>query len=188
MFVSRGALEPKLARARQWEALPRRPGEREHFGHSTDAAIQSHTLVTDALAARASHPASPNASDRRNARIFVTARPEFGEPAAGAVNAGEYCVTTDPARARPGGPTISSEGQLIVDRSEGRYLASAATRHHWFAISKVILTVFTARGIDISLTDVPGDAMEVLRLDVSRDRHVARVIVIAQPAARTALR
>ncbi len=42
MFVSRGDLEKKLARAKQWEALPRRPGERAHFDHSEQAAAESH--------------------------------------------------------------------------------------------------------------------------------------------------
>jgi hypothetical protein len=158
MFVSRGDLENKLARAKQWEALPQRPGERAHFDHSEEAAAQSHARVIAALGARASHPALPNASDRRNARVFVASGPPD------AVRVDDCCATSDPALARPEGPLLYSRNQLIVDRSEGRYLASTRSGDEWFGISKVILTSFTSQGTDVVISAVPEAAIDVLQL------------------------
>ena len=159
MFVSRGDLDTKLARARQWHALPLRPGERAHFDHSAEAAVQSHARVTVALAARAMHPTRANASERRDARVFIAlpAPPD-------AMPADDYCVTSDPTRARAAGPALYPRDQLVTDRNEGRYLASVQSGGEWFGISKVILTSFTAQGTDAVLTAVPDGAIDVLRL------------------------
>ena len=159
MFVSRGDLDGKLARATEWAALPTRPGELTHFDHSREAAVQNHGRMTAALAARASHPNRPNASERRDAKVFLTqaAPPD-------AVRADAYCVTSDPKLVRPDGPERYPDDQLLVDRHEGRYLASVQSRGGWFGISKVILTDFTSHGIDAALTDVPHEAVEVAQL------------------------
>jgi hypothetical protein len=158
MFVSRGDLDHKLARARLWEALPRRPGERAHFAHSPEAAADSHSRVTATLAARARHPARANASDRPNARVFVALE------APDAVRADDYCVTSDPAHAHSDGPVLYPREQLIADRHEGRYLASARSGDEWFGISKVILTNLTSQGTDAVITVAPDAAIEILRL------------------------
>ena len=159
MFASRGDLEKKLARAKQWEALPRRPGERAHFDHSEGAAAESQSRVTAALEARASYPIRPNASERRDARVFVRT-----ESLPGVALADDYCVTSDATQARPDGPALYPKDQLIVDRNEGRYLASVQSGDEWFGISKVILTSFTSQGTDAVLTAVPEGAIDVLRL------------------------
>jgi hypothetical protein len=158
MFVSRGRLDEKLARARHWGALPLRPGERAHFDHSTEAAAQSHAKVTAALAARARHPARANASERRDAKVFVTPAPSD------VVAADDYCVTSDPVLARPDGPALYPREQLVIDRNEGRFLASVPSGNEWFAVSKIILTTFTSQGTDAALTKVPEAAVDVLRL------------------------
>ena len=157
-FDSRGDLDRKLARATAWTSLPRRPGEREHFEHSLDVAAENYARVAIALEQRAARPASLNASDSRSARIFL------GAGRADAARADEYCVTSDPSRAHAAGPTIYPKDQLIVDRHEGRYLASVCDRGEWFGISKAILTLHTAQGVDATISDVPSDAVDVLRL------------------------
>ena len=159
MFVSRGDLEKKLARAKQWEALPRRPGERPHFDHSEEAAAESHAQVMAALAARARHPTRANASERRDARVFV-----MGESTPDAVAADDYCVTSDATLARPEGVSLYPRSQLLTDRNEGRYMASVRTGDEWFGISKVILTMLTSQGTDAVITSVPDAALDVLRL------------------------
>ena len=160
MFVSRGDLDRKLARAKQWERLPLRPGERAHFDHSEEAAAESHARVTAALAARAQHPTRGNASAQRDAKVFVAAAANPPD----AVPADDYCVTSDPRLARSGGPALYPQDQLVIDRNEGRYLASVQSESEWFGISKVILTSFTSQGTDAVITAVPDATLDVLRL------------------------
>ena len=158
MFVSGGDLDGKLARASQWAALPRRPGEYQHFDCSIPWAVECHARLTAALSARALHPDRPNASDRRVARIFV------GVKSKDAVHAGDCSVTSDVSRVRPEGPAFCQEAQLITDRHEGRFLASAPVGTGWFGISKAILTTCTSTGLDVVVDDVPEAAIDVLRL------------------------
>jgi hypothetical protein len=157
MFVSRGSLDAKLARAGQWAALPVRKSENQHFDCSAAWAVENYARLTAALAARASHPDRPNASDCRTTRIFV------GQKSVGSVRVDEYCVTSDPSRVRPDGPAFCREPQILDDRSEGRYLASVRAGSGWFGISKAILTMFTSTGTDVGIDDVP-DAIDVLQL------------------------
>jgi hypothetical protein len=157
MFISRGRLDDKLARAGQWAALPLRKSEPQHFDFSSAWAVESHARLTTALAARASHPGRLNASDRRTARIFV------GQASADAVRADDYCVISDPSRLGSAGPVLCRESQLMDDRHEGRFLASVWIGSGWFGISKAILTTFTSTGTDVVIDEVP-DAIDVLRL------------------------
>ncbi len=78
--------------------------------------------------------------------------------------ADDYCVTSDATRARPEGVSLYPRSQLLIDRNEGRYMASVRTGDEWFGISKVILTMFTSQGTDAVITTVPDAALDVLRL------------------------
>jgi hypothetical protein len=51
-FVSRGSLEHKLTRAKGWERLPTREGEREHFEHSVEWAAEVFARMRTALDCR----------------------------------------------------------------------------------------------------------------------------------------
>ena len=59
------------ARTRGWTALPRRSEERPHGDHSDEWAQRIFTRLVHALEARAARPRSENASDRRDAKLFV---------------------------------------------------------------------------------------------------------------------
>jgi hypothetical protein len=170
MFVSRGALDHKLARAKGWEALPRRAGEREHFDHSAEVAADSHARLLAALAARALYPMRPNASARASARLWVVTESASTEVVSservpdGAVPVEEYCVTSDLTRTSSGAAVFYTRDQLMVDRKEARFLASAESHDEWFAISKAVLTLFTAQGTDTVARGVPTAVVDVLRL------------------------
>jgi hypothetical protein len=169
-FVSRGSLEDKLARARGWEELPTREGERKHFEHSAEWAGQTFEILIRGLEARALHKNEPNASNLPSGRLFVVPESEFVESLpegflpAGMVSAQEHCLTSDLTRGLAGGATIRPKSHILTDRNEGRFLASSESDGKWFGISKVILTVFTSQGSDALITDVPSSVIEVLRL------------------------
>jgi hypothetical protein len=80
------------------------------------------------------------------------------------VAAQEHCVTSDVPRALETGATAFPRSQILLDRNEGRFLASAEADGKWFGMSKVILTVCTSQGKDALVTDVPEPVVEVLRL------------------------
>ena len=169
MFASRGRLEDKQARAGGWEKLPATEGEREHFTHSIEWGTRIFERTMSAVHARAMHAGDGNASDRRSARLFVVeeSRPLESLPdglASGSVPAQEHCVTSDLQRALSSGATAFPRSQIVSDRNEARFLASAETGGKWFGVSKIVLTVCTSQGHDALITDVPPPVVDVLRL------------------------
>jgi hypothetical protein len=183
MFGSRGTrdnLNAKLARARAWSELPKREGERDHFYHSADFAAQSFARLMASLDARAMRKTDLNASNHPDARLYVVAESESSEglpddtrpdgalpestSTAGIARAEEHCYTADLNRALSGTMTAVPKNQILIDRNEGRFLASDESGGKWFAVSKVILTLFTSQGRDALISGVPPKVIEVLRL------------------------
>ena len=111
-----------------------------------------------ALRARARHKDRANASDVPDARLFIESAPE------GTLLAQEHCLTSDLQRALATGATAFPKGQILIDRNEGRFLASADVDGKWFGISKVVLTLCTSQGQDALLTGVPPLVVDRLRL------------------------
>lgn len=166
MFVGLGGLEQKLARAKGWEALPRRAGERAHFDYSPDAAAQSFGRLMDALGARARARTEPDASGRQ-ARIFVLSDADSSSTARlpdECVDANEHVLTSDVQRVSMGAASFCPKDQFLEDRNEGRFLASLESDGEWVAVSKVILTLLTALGRDAVVSNVPSAMVSVLRL------------------------
>jgi hypothetical protein len=147
MFASGGSLENKRARADGWTA-----------DYSDGWAAQMFERTTSALRARAKHADRANASDVPNARLFIESAPE------GTLLAREHCLTSDLQLALATGATAFPRGQIVNDRNEGRFLASADVDGKWFGISKVILTLCTSHGQDALLTGVPPLVVDRLRL------------------------
>src|SRR5205823_5447620 len=83
---------------------------------------------------------------------------------AGIGRADEYCFTSDMNLALRGMATAYPKSELLSDRNEGRFLASAETDGQWFAVSKIVLTMFTSQGTDAAITGLPERVIEVLRL------------------------
>jgi hypothetical protein len=169
MFTSSGdSLEHKRARAEAWKA--RGKGARNPVDYSGAWAAQMFARTTTALRARAEHKDRPNASEVANARLFVvcetgTSAPLSRPPVAdGIVSAQEHCLTSDLQRALSTGATAFPRGQIVNDRNEGRFLASAETGGKWFGISKVVLTMCTSQGRDAIVTGVPPAVAERLHL------------------------
>ena len=104
MFVSRGSLENKRARAEGWKARQERDGARNPVDYSAGWAAQMFDRTTSALRARAEHKDRANASGVPDARLFVESAPE------GTVPAQEHCVTSDLQRALATGATALPEG------------------------------------------------------------------------------
>jgi hypothetical protein len=73
-------------------------------------------------------------------------------------------VTSDLTRAAHTGGTAFPRNQILSDRREGRFLASVEIDGRWCGVSKVVLTLCTARGADASMTDVAPEVLDVLRL------------------------
>jgi hypothetical protein len=169
-FVSRGRLEDKRARANGWEKLPGRQGEREHFEHSTGWAQQVFDRTRAALEARRLHKRRPDASKLPAGRLFVIRRGPASESPPervlreGLVSAQDYCLTSDLQRALSTGATAFPKSQILNDRKEGRFLASAETDGKWFGVSKVILTRCVREGRQAFIADVPPEVVDVLRL------------------------
>jgi hypothetical protein len=165
-FASRGSLEDKLLRAKVWSELPTLPGERDHFSHSAEFAAQTFARLIAALDARAQQKSKLNASNHPDSHIYVMAESESAEaPSSGVVaHADEYCYASDLNRTLSGSITSVPANQMLIDRNEGRYLASAESTGEWFAVSKVILTLFTAQGRDAQISGVPPEVIEILRL------------------------
>jgi hypothetical protein len=87
-----------------------------------------------------------------------------GFPPSGSVPAQEHCVTSDLPRALSSDATAFPRSQILSDRNEGRFLASAETSGKWFGVSKIVLTACTSQGQDALITDVPPLVVDVLRL------------------------
>jgi hypothetical protein len=170
MFDCRERLDVKLQRARGWEKLPRREGEREHFEHSIEWAGQMFARLVDALGKRARCDRVVNASDVRSARIFVVEDAASSQPLADSAlpseiaSAREHCFTSDMNLAASSGAIAYPKGRLLSDLKEGRFLASCEIDGKWFAISKIVLTALTSQGRDALITGVPRAAIDVLRL------------------------
>lgn len=167
VFDSRESLESKLALAKALATLPKRSGEQDHFYHSNEFAAQIFARLVAALGERSIRESDANASSHPDARIYVskeserTARSHAGLPV-GIVSANEYCFTSNLDRTSPGGWAALPITQILSDRKEGRYLASAVCDGEWFAVSKFILTLFICQGTDILLFDVPSKLIEIL--------------------------
>ena len=155
---SGGSLEHKRARVEGWKARQETRGAADPLDYSAAWAAQMFDRTTSALRARARHKDRANASAVPSARLFVESAPE------GTVAAQEHCVTSDLQRALATGATAFPKGQIVRDRNEGRFLASANEDGKWFGISKVILTLCTSQGHDALLTGVPPSVVDTLRL------------------------
>lgn len=79
-----------------------------------------------------------------------------------AVPANEHCVTSDVKRALSSGATAFPRSQILIDRNEGRFLASAEIDGKWFAVSKTVLTGILGQGHDAVASDVPGPVIDIL--------------------------
>jgi hypothetical protein len=161
-FESRHRLDTKLSRAQSWVKLPTKEGEREHFEHSPEWARQMFARLTRALDDRARRPDEPNASTVPSAHVFIA--PAHPDRAVESVAAQEYCVTSDLALAESSRMTAEPINQIVRDRQEGRFLASAIVDGHWCGISKVVLSTVTSQGRDAILTGVPRPLESILRL------------------------
>ena len=168
VFTARARQDTMLTQARAWEALPRRPGERQHFEFSAAWAQQVFTHLLEALDARASRSGRANASVTRDGAVLVVPEGANAETTralpADMVAAQEYCVTSDLTRATRGVAALRSRADIASDRAEARYLASVESEGHWFGVSKAVLTLVTAQGLDALITDVPSGVIEVLNL------------------------
>ena len=168
VFAARARQDAMLTQSRAWEALPRRPGERQHFEFSAEWAQQVFMHLLEALEARASHGGRANASTRRDGALFVVPEGANAETTralpADAVPAQEFCVTSDLGRATRGVAAIRSRADIVSDRAEARYLASVEADGHWFGVSKAVMTLVLAQGRDVVITDVPTGVIEILNL------------------------
>lgn len=169
VFVTDDRAEEKLARARGWQRLPRRPGENEHFDYSTTFAARIFEWLVDALDARASRPGDANVSRQPSSRVFVTRESSADGFAQGVVPDGttpadDYRLDTNPTRASHTGATAWPLKQLLADRVEGRLLASADGDGGWTGISKIVLTRLTGQATDALITHVADDVIDTLTL------------------------
>jgi len=127
----------------------------EHCDHSIEWAVENYTRTIEALGNVPGHPA----------RLFVIPDTQAAAtPPDGAVSAQEHCVTSDLQHALAIGATAFPKSQVLVDRREGRYLASAEAGGRWFCISKAVLTACSSRGHDALLAGVPAPVIDELRL------------------------
>lgn len=82
----------------------------------------------------------------------------------GTVPAQEHCLSSDVNRALVDGATAFPRSQIVGDRNEGRFLASAEIDGKWFAVSKTIVTQVIGQGFDALILDVPEPVIDVLRV------------------------
>ncbi|HEY6466331.1 MAG TPA: hypothetical protein VIY69_10095 [Candidatus Acidoferrales bacterium] len=167
VFASRERLESKLALSKALAALPKRPGEQDHFYHSAKFAAQIFARLVAALDERSIRRSDANASSHPDAHIYVSMESEqtahsHARLPAGIVSPNEYCFTSNTDRTSSTGWPALPITQILLDRNEGRYLASAECDGEWFAVSKFILTLFICQGTDVLLSDVPPRLIENL--------------------------
>lgn len=166
-FATRGSLQEKLARAKALAALPKRPGEQDHFYHSAEFGVQMFARLVAALDGRSNRGFDANASSHGDARIYASAESEQAARShvdlpAGIQSANEFCFTSKIGCPSSAGWAALPISQILIDRNEGRYLASAECDGEWFAVSKFILTLFICQGTDVLLSDVPPKLIEAL--------------------------
>ena len=170
LFNSRERLEEKLAQAQDWQRLPKADGEPDAFEHSTEWAVYMSTRMLTALDARIAGRTARNASSISTARLYVVPRGVPLESLAegalprGIVSAHEHYLTSEAVLARDTGATLLPRSRLAADRAEGRFLASANVGGEWFGVSKAVLTIYTSRGQDALICEVPAPVIEVLRV------------------------
>ena len=162
-------VESKLARVRGWQRLHERTGGKDHIEYSHDWAKQVRDHTATALSARLTHADALNASALPHARLFVLSESVDAQSSSaaipdGVVSAQEHCVTSDLQRALATGATAFPKNQILLDRKEGRFLASVEVDGKWFGVSKVLLTACTSQGKHALITGVPEPVIEVLRL------------------------
>jgi hypothetical protein len=167
VFASRGNLESKIALAKALAALPKRPGEQDHFYHSAEFAAQIFARLVAALDVRSTRSSDANASSRTDARIYISTESEQAARSCadlppGIASANEYCFTSSADRTSSRRWHSLPISQILLDRNEGRYLASAECSGEWFAISKFILTLFICQSTSVLLSDVPAKLVEIL--------------------------
>ena len=165
LFVSGAALAGR-ARVEGWAGLSHGDAASQPIEHSPEWAELMFDRLAHALDAR-TRSADANASARASARLFIapasltTASPPEG---VAPVSAQEHFVTSDINLALPTGATAFPRSQIVSDRREGRFLASAEINGTWFAVAKVVLTTCTSQGKDAMITGVPDAVIDVLRL------------------------
>jgi len=125
------------------------------FDYSAADAQRVFDRLVAALEARAARPGDRNATGVRDARIVLAKD-------VAQANAQEHCVTSDAARATATGAIAFPKSQILVDRNEGRYLASGEWDGRWFGLSKMLLTICLAQGKDAVVAEVPAGAVEIL--------------------------
>ena len=161
MFVAGEASGSRTARARGWQRLPARDGERDRFEHSLEWAAEVIGRTRSALRELAGREPPPTG------RLFViaeSATATMPNLPVGIVSAQEHCVTSDLRRALAGSETAFPKSQILLDRKEGRFLASVAVDGKWFAVSKTLLTACLRQGKDAFIANVPEAAIEILKL------------------------
>jgi hypothetical protein len=109
--------------------------DRARFEHSTEWAAKIFSRLMTALDARATHGDALNAAGHHNPRLFVVQEGHTWDSAPG-IPAQEHCVTSDLKRALATAATAFPRSQVLSDRKEGRFLASAESDDKWFAVSK----------------------------------------------------
>ena len=154
LFVTRVDPESRLAR--------------EPFEYSPDWAGLVFQRTVAALEVRACSTEA-NASTVTGARMFVVPRGRKVESLVeklpdGTVPAQQHCLTSDVNRALEMGTTAFPKSQILGDRNEGRFLASAEIDGKWFAVSKTILTEVIGQGLDALIVDVPEPVIDVLQV------------------------
>jgi len=161
MFAAGGPAGSKAARAHGWQRQPIRNGGHDRFEHSLEWASQVLTRTRSALRELARRETAPVG------RLFVgaeSAAAMMPNLPGDIVSAQEHCVTSDLRRALANGETAFPKSQILLDRKEGRFLASVELDGKWFAVSKALLTACVCQGRDAFIANVPEAAIEVLKL------------------------
>ncbi len=161
-----GAPASRAVRAREWQQPPAKDGERERFEHSLEWAGQVIERTRTALQELARRQTAHAICAVPAGRLFVSAdsrdatvtRSDLPE---GIVSAQEHCITSDLQRALATGGTAFPRSQILLDRKEGRFLASVEVDGKWFAVSKALLTACICQGL---ITDVPVSVVGTLQL------------------------
>ena len=169
MFAVGGTPGARTARVRAWQQLPAKDGERERFEHSSEWAGQVLERTRRGLRELARRHAAAEEPGLPANRLFVVsdscdaASLSRGLPK-GIVSAQEHYVTSDLQRALANGGTAFPKSQILLDRKEGRFLASVEVDGKWFAVSKALLTACLCQGKDALIADVPEVAIDTLKL------------------------